>query len=159
MTSTLAAKPPSASRTVMTMLVFPEHANALGNAFGGQVMAWSDMCAGICSMRHAAGTTVTAAVDDMVFEEPIRVGDTVTLEARVNGAFNTSMEVEVEVWGEAPSTGHRWRCVTSRLTFVAIDAAGKRREVPPLLPENDDDARRITEAGARRSERLARRRR
>jgi acyl-CoA hydrolase len=145
------------SRTVMTQLVFPEHANALGKAFGGQVMAWADLCAGICSMRHSGGTTVTAAIDDLQFERPINIGDTVTIEARINGAFRSSMEVEVEVWGEAPSTGSRWRCVASRFTFVAVDGQGGLRDVPPLAPESDDDALRMSQASARRAERLARR--
>ncbi len=157
--SALAAKPPSASKTTMTQIVFPEHANALGKAFGGQVMAWSDMCGGICSMRHSGGTTVTAAIDDLQFDSPINIGDTVVIEARVNAAFHTSMEVEVVVSGESPSTGQRWRCVEARFTFVAIDSAGNRREVPPLRPENEDDERRMSDASARRAERLARRKR
>lgn len=159
MTMPLDPKAPSASRTVTTQLVFPEHANALGKAFGGQVMAWSDMCGGICSMRHAGGPTVTAAIDDLVFEHPINIGDTVVIEARVNAAFRSSMEVEVEVYGEAPATGHRWRCVQSRFTFVGVDGAGQLRAIPALSPENDDDRRRMTEASARRAERLARRKR
>ena len=114
MSDSIAPKPASASRTVMTFLVFPEHANALGKAFGGQVMAWSDMCGGICSMRHSAGTTVTAALDDLQFEQPILIGDTVTLEGRINATFRSSMEVEVTVHGENPTTGARWRCARPR---------------------------------------------
>lgn len=157
MEDTPAPKPASASRTVMTFLVFPEHANALGKAFGGQIMAWTDMCGGICSMRHSAGTTVTAALDDLQFERPILIGDMVTLEGRVNATFRSSMEVEVTVHGENPATGARWRCVEARLTFVAIDDKGRARLVPPLLPESDDDRERIAAATARRDERLARR--
>ncbi len=155
----LAPRAPSASKTTMTQLVFPEHANALGKAFGGQVMAWTDLCGGICSMRHSGGATVTAAIDELTFDHPINIGDTVVIEARVNATFRTSMEVEVLVWGESPTTGQRWRCVEARLTFVAIDAQGNRRSVPPLRPENDDDVRRMNEAGDRRAERLARRKR
>src|SRR5262249_12822457 len=142
------ARPASFSRTVMTQLVFPEHANALGKAFGGQVMAWSDMCAGICSMRHTGGPTVTAAGDDLQFEHPIAIGDTVVVEARVNGAFGTSLEVEVTVHGESVTSGRRWRCVDARMTFVAIDATGRPRAVPSLVPENDDDLRRVHDATA-----------
>lgn len=157
--STLNLKPASASRTVMTQLVFPEHANALGKAFGGQVMAWSDMCGGICSMRHSAGTTVTAAIDDLQFEHALTIGDTVVIEARINATFRTSMEVEVLVWGENPATGERWRCVEALMTFVAVDTAGATREVPPLLIDSADDERRVREATARRAERLAHRKR
>lgn len=157
MSETPAPRTASSSKTVMTQLLFPEHANALGKAFGGQVMAWSDMAGGICSMRHSGGLTVTAAVDDLVFEVPLRIGDIAVIEARVNAAFRSSMEVEVEVWAERPDGTRRGRCVVARFTFVAIDADGATREVPPLVAESDDDRRRAEEAAARRAERLARR--
>ena len=156
-TPTLTPKSPSASKTVQTQLVFPEHANALGNAFGGQVMAWADMVAGICAMRHTGGLAVTASVDDLQFEKPMAIGDIAVVEARVNAAFRTSIEVEVDVWGESMQTRERWLCVNARMTFVAIDSARKPREVPPLVPESDDDVRRIRAASERRHERLAKR--
>ena len=145
------------SRTVMTQLVFPEHANALGKAFGGQVMAWMDMAGGICSMRHTGGLTVTASVDELTFENAIAIGDTVIIEARVNAAFRTSLEVEVTVRGENVVTGRRWHCVEARMTFVAIDSEAKPRLVPPLAIESNDDARRAREASARREDRLSKR--
>ena len=156
-TPTLAAKSPSASKTVQTHLVFPEHANALGNAFGGQVMAWADMVAGICAMRHTDGLAVTASVDDLQFEHPLAIGDIAVVEARVNAAFRTSLEVEVDVWGESIHTHKRWLCVNARMTFVAIDAQRKPRAVSPLVPESDDDVRRMKAASERRQERLAKR--
>lgn len=145
------------SRTVMTQLVFPEHANALGKAFGGQVMAWSDMAGGICSMRHSGGLTVTAAIDELVFEVPLRIGDIAVIEARVNEAFRTSMEVEVEVWAERPERTTRARCLVARFTFVGIDADGNTRVVPPLKTSNDDEIARAAGAAERRRERLLRR--
>ena len=154
----IAAKPWTASRTITTQLVFPEHANALGKAFGGQIMAWSDMCGGICSMRHSGGNTVTASIDDLHFQHPVAIGDTVIVEARVNATFTTSLEVEVTVVGENPVTGQRWPCVEARMTFVAIDAQAKPRPVPPLLLDTDDARGRHAAANARREERLARRR-
>lgn len=156
---TLSAKTPSASRTTQTQLVFPEHANALGYAFGGQVMAWIDMVGGICSMRHSGGLTVTASVDDLVFEQSLAIGDIAVIEARVNAAFRSSLEVEVTVWGESMQTRARWMCVNARMTFVAIDGDRKPRSVPPLLPESDEDVQRMKEATTRRAERLARRKR
>jgi len=152
-------KPVSTSHTVMTLLVFPEHANALGKAFGGQVMSWMDMAGGICSMRHTGGTTVTASVDDLQFDRAMSIGDVVTVSARVNATFRSSLEVEVTVDAESPRTGERWRCVESRMTFVAIDAEGKTRAVTPLAPASDDDHARMQAALARREERLARKRR
>ncbi|MDP3277507.1 MAG: acyl-CoA thioesterase [Deltaproteobacteria bacterium] len=153
-----AGKAPSVSRTVQTQLVFPEHANALGKAFGGQVMSWLDMVGGICAMRHVGGLAVTASVDDLVFERPLVIGDVAVIEARVNAAFRTSLEVEVTVHGERMDNASRWRCVTARFTFVAIDGAGQPCAVTPLQTECDDDVRRERAATVRRDERLARRR-
>ncbi len=153
----LAPKGVSASRTVQTQLIFPEHANALGKAFGGQVMAWADMVGGICAMRHTGGLAVTASVDDLQFERPLAIGDVAVVEARVNAAFRSSLEVEVTVEGESMDRGARWLCVTARMTFVAIDSEARPRAIPALLPECDEDVQRAREAEARRGERLARR--
>lgn len=151
------ARPVALSRTQMTQLVFPEHANALGKAFGGQVMAWTDMAGGICSMRHSGGLTVTAAIDELVFEVPLRIGDIAVIEARVNAAFRTSMEVEVEVWAERPEVTERARCLVARFTFVGIDAEGNTRVIPPLATSGEEEAKRAESAASRRAERLARR--
>jgi acyl-CoA hydrolase len=157
-TQVLKPRAVSESHTVMTQLVFPEHANALGKAFGGQIMAWSDMCGGICSMRHSGGNTVTASIDDLHFDRPVNIGDTVIIEARVNAAFTTSMEIEVTVEGENPVTRERWRCVDALMTFVAIDAQAKPRRVPPLLLDSAEVRERADAATVRREERLAKRR-
>ena len=145
----------SASITQMTEYVLPQHANALGGVFGGQIMAWVDLCAAICAQRHSGRMAVTAFVDDLKFEQPVHVGEVVRLEARVTATFRTSMEIEVVVDGENAASGHRWPCVDARLTFVAIDEAGKPTDVPPLLLD-DDDVRVSQAAGeARRGARLA----
>ncbi len=153
-----APRPWSSSHTVMTQLVFPEHANALGKAFGGQIMAWTDMCGGICSMRHSGGNTVTASIDEVHFQHPVAIGDTVIIEARVNATFRTSLEVEVTVDGENAVTRERWRCVDALMTFVAIDSQTKPRTVPPLAIDSDDVRERQAAAIVRREERLSRRR-
>lgn len=141
----------------MTELVLPQHSNALGTAFGGTVLAWMDVAGAICAQRHSGRVSVTAAIDEVNFTAPIRVGDVVIVEARANAAFRTSVEVEVTVMVEDPKTGHRRTCVDAFMTFVAVDDAGKPTEVPPLLVESPDDERRANEASARRQARLARR--
>jgi acyl-CoA hydrolase len=149
----------SLSRTEMTEYVLPQHANALGSVFGGQIMGWVDLCAAICAQRHSGRMAVTAFVDDLKFEQPVRIGEVVRLEARVTAVFRTSMEIEVIVQGEDAKAGRRWPCVDARLTFVAIDEQGKPAEVPPLAI--DGDAVRISQADgeARRLARLAQRKR
>ena len=108
-------------------------------------------------MWHTGGLAVIVSVDDLQFERSLVIGDIAVVEARVNAAFRSSLEVEVDVWGESMHTHARWLCVNARMTFVAIDAQRKPRAVASLLAENDDDLRRVREASARRQERLAKR--
>lgn len=145
---------PRASSTEMTELVLPQHSNALGTAFGGTVLAWMDVCGAIAAQRHCGRVAVTAAIDQVQFLAPIRVGDVVILKGRVNAAFRSSVEVEVEVEVEERGTGNRRLAVDAFMTFVSVDEAGKPTSVPPLLLETADDQRRDREARARREARL-----
>ena len=149
-------KPQSASLTEMTEYVLPQHANALGNVFGGQIMAWVDLCGAICAQRHSGRVAVTAFVDDLKFQQPVKVGEVVRLRARLTATFRTSMELEVVVEGEDARTGRRWPCVSALITYVAIDDAGKPTPVPSL--ELDSDEARASQAAGerRRQERLRR---
>lgn len=151
------AKPAEASVCHMTELVLPSHANALGTVFGGTIMSWVDLCGAVCAQRHAEQRVVTAFVDDLVFQHPVRVGEVARLEGRVTATFRTSMEVEVVVSGEESTSGKTWPCVRALLTFVAIDETTRKPVlVPPLLIEDDDGRRRQREADERRAHRLAR---
>ncbi|NOU34753.1 MAG: acyl-CoA thioesterase [Polyangiaceae bacterium] len=143
------------SRTEMTEYVLPQHANALGNVFGGQVMAWVDLCGAICAQRHASNLCVTAFVDDMKFEDPVGIGQVIHLTAQVTATFRTSMEIEISVWGEEPTTRKRWVCVTARLTFVAIDKGRKPTPVPALVIDSETVRESQAAGVARRTERLA----
>jgi acyl-CoA hydrolase len=151
----LPPRPQSGSRTQMTEYVLPQHANALGSVFGGQIMAWVDLCGAICAQRHSGHMAVTAFVDDMKFELPVRVGEVVRLEAHVTAVFRTSMEIEIIVEGEDATTGRRWPCVDARLTFVAIDEARKPTSVPPLVLDTEEVRASQAAGEARRSSRLA----
>jgi len=154
-TRALVPRPQAASVTQMTEYVLPQHTNALGGVFGGQIMAWMDLCAAICAQRHSGRMAVTAFVDDLKFEQPVRVGEVVRLEARVTATFRTSMEIEVVVEGEDATTGRRWPCVDARLTFVAIDTNRKPAPVPPLLLDTDEVKASQAAGEARRGARLA----
>jgi acyl-CoA hydrolase len=148
---------PAASITDMTEYVLPQHANVFGTVFGGQVMAWVDLCGAICAQRHAGRPCVTAFIDDVLFKRPVRVGQVVRLRARVTATFRTSMEIEVTLDGEDSFTGDRWRTVECRTTFVGIGNDGRPAPVPRLLLESEADreAQRLGED--RRRTRLARR--
>jgi acyl-CoA hydrolase len=143
------------SRTKMTEYVLPQHTNALGGVFGGQIMAWIDLCAAICAQRHAGRMAVTAFIDDMKFELPVRVGEVVRLDAKLTATFRTSMEIEVIVEGEDAATGRRWPCVDARVTFVAIDEARKPTEIPALALDSEEVRASQAAGEARRAARLS----
>ncbi|APS00893.1 hypothetical protein BCY86_04665 [Pajaroellobacter abortibovis] len=139
----------SSSVTEMTEYVLPQHTNAFGTVFGGQMMAWIDLCGAICAQRHSGYECVTAFVDNLRFTAPVKVGEVVLLRAHVTAIFCTSMEVEVVVRGEDARSRRTWPCVNTYLTFVATDAAGKPVQVP-LLELDTPESRASQEAGERR---------
>ncbi len=148
----------SATRVEMTQLVLPEHTNAMGTIFGGQVAAWIDICGAISAQRFCRRQVVTASIDDLVFLHPIQRGHIAIFSASVNASWTHSMEVGVRVEGEDPLTGVRRHTSTAYLTFVALEEDGLRAAVPTLRVETPAEERRRAEADARRAQRLARRR-
>ena len=146
------------SATEMVQVVLPNDANPLGFILGGTVMHLIDIAAAIACHRHTRSLLVTAAVDGLEFLHPIRVGDLIILKSRVTCTFTTSLEAEVEVFSEETLTGERRMTSRAFLTFVAIDQDGRKRPVPPLIVETDQDRRRCEEAHARRAARLTRKR-
>lgn len=138
----------------MVEVVLPNDANTLGNILGGRVMHLVDIAGAIAAFRHCRSQVVTVSVDSLRFLCPIRVGQLVVLEASVTRAFETSMEVEVEVFSEEPLTGKRKKTSRAFLTFVAVNRAGKPIQVPPLLPQTEQEKRSYEEALRRRQRRL-----
>jgi acyl-CoA hydrolase len=141
----------------MTEIVLPEDANPRGTVFGGRVLSLIDKCAAVAAMRHARCEVLTVAMDSVVFHNTVRVGDVLLLRGRLNAAFGSSMEAEVEVGSENPITGERALTTTAFVTMVAVDDRGRPRKVPPLTLPSPDDERRFREAEARRRQRLSRR--
>ncbi len=139
----------------MTQLLLPGDANALGAAFGGSVMGWIDICAAVSAQRHSRQTVVTASMDDLHFHAPIKVGFQVILRARIIAAFKTSMEIGVTVHAENPLTGERQLTTSALLTFVALDAEGRKLQVPSLAVESEVERLAAEEAQVRRGARLA----
>ena len=145
----LAAKRAAESATEMVQVVLPNDANPLGFILGGTVMHLIDIAGAIACHRHTRTLLVTAAVDDLQFLHSIKVGDLIILNSRVTCVFTTSLEVKVDVFSEEILTGTRQMTSTAFLTFVAIDRAGARVRVAPLLVETDED-REVCEAAHRR---------
>lgn len=147
-------KPVRSSQVEMTEMVLPNHTNRLGNLLGGQLMHWIDICAAIAASRHTNRVCVTASVDELNFLHPIKEGEVVMLQASVNRAFTTSMEVGVKVTSENLLNGVRRHANSAYLTFVAIDDDGKPVPVPPVKPSSAVEKRRYNDAARRRAERL-----
>ena len=142
------------SVTEMVQVVLPNDANPLGFILGGTVMHLIDIAGAIACHRHTRSLLVTAAVDDLQFLHPIKVGDLIILKSRVTCTFTTSLEVQVDVFSEETLTGKRLLTSRAFLTFVAISQDGGRVRVPPLLVESEEERRTCEEAHARRAERL-----
>jgi acyl-CoA hydrolase len=136
-------------------ICLPNDANLLGNMLGGHVMHLVDLCGAIAAIRHARCTVVTAAIDQMTFLHPIHIGELLRLKSQVNRVFRTSMEVGVKVWVENLQSGQMKHTSSAYLTFVALDRAGNRVILPPIVPETEEEKRRYEQAAERRAYRLA----
>ena len=107
-----------------TRIVMPNDTNTLGNLMGGNLLNWMDVAAAISANRHCRRVVVTAAVNNVSFDKPIRLADIVIIESQVTRSFNSSMEVYLEVFVEDSATGERERCNEAMYTFVAVDQLG-----------------------------------
>ena len=144
------------SATETVQVVLPNDSNPLGYILGGTVMHMMDITGAIACHRHTNRLALTASVDSVDFLHPIKIGDIIILKSRVTCTFNTSLEVEVEVFSESITTGERKLTSHAYLTFVSLDDQGKPTPVVPLAIETPEDEERCRQAHVRRRERLAR---
>jgi acyl-CoA hydrolase len=138
---------------ITTKIVLPNDTNTLGNLFGGQLLAWMDVIASVSAHRHSKRVVVTASVNNVSFQKPINHASIVTIEAKVSRAFNSSMEVFLDVFVEDAVTGQREKCNEAIYTFVAVDQNGNPIQVPELIPETAEEKMRYE--GALRRKQLA----
>jgi acyl-CoA hydrolase len=148
------AKTAAASETTMTEMILPNDTNTLNNLMGGRLLHWIDICGAIAAQKHSNRIVVTASVDNVSFSEPIMLGNIVTFKSKVTRAFNTSMEVFIEVWSEDIPAGTRFATHQAFYTFVAVGPNGKPIAVPELLPETDTEKEMFASALRRRQLRL-----
>ena len=135
-------------------MVFPNDLNSNDTVFGGLIMAQMDRYCAVAADRHAAGVCVTVGVDAVHFIAPARGGDVLIFNAAVNRAWTSSMEVGCKVEAEKIGGGDRRHILSAYLTFVAMDAGGRPRPIPALLPESPVEKQRYEEAQLRRELRL-----
>jgi len=143
----------SETLAITTKIVLPNDTNTLGNLFGGQLLAWMDVIASVSAHRHSKRVVVTASVNNVSFQKPIKHASIITLEAKVSRAFNSSMEIFVDVFVEDQVTGNFEKSNEAIYTFVAVDQNGGPIQVPELIPETEQEKERYE--GALRRKQLS----
>jgi uncharacterized protein (TIGR00369 family) len=151
----LTPKPARDSRVTLTQMMEVTDANIAGNVHGGAIMRLVDTAAALAAIKHASGVAVTVTIDEMTFLEPVHIGDVLVLKASVNDVGTSSMECGVRVEATDPVTGKSVHANSAYMVFVAVDAEGRPRPVPPLLAVSEAEQRRQREAKLRRAARLA----
>jgi acyl-CoA hydrolase len=142
------------SVTIMTEMVLPNDTNTLHNLMGGRLMHWMDIVAAIAAQKHCNRIVVTASADNISFKEPINLGNVVTLRSQVTRAFNSSMEVFIEVTAEDIPASKKIMTHRAFFTFVAVDQNGKPIEIPQVVPETAEEIELYEGALRRRQLRL-----
>ena len=140
------------SRTIMTEMIMPNETNPLGNLMGGNLMRWMDIAGGVCAGKHCEAHVVTASVDHISFSAPIHVGNVITLTATVTRAFNTSVEVYLEVHVAEITGKNVKKSNHAYMTFVALDSDTKKPQMVPTLTPVTDEEKRLYESAIRRRE-------
>lgn len=135
---------------IMTEIVLPNDTNTLGNLMGGRLLHLMDICSAISAQRCCRRIVVTASVNNISFSHPIKLGDIITLEAKVSRTFNSSMEVNIDVFVEDHRTGEKKQCNNAFYTFVAVDQIGSPIGVPELIPETTEEKEKFDGALRRR---------
>lgn len=148
------AKKAAESLTIMTELVLPNDTNLFGNLMGGRLMYWMDIAAALAAQKHCNAPSVTASVDNISFENPIKLGNVVHIEAKITRAFNSSMEIHLKVWGEDLIQQFKYKSNEAYYTFVALDPNRKPRQVPPVIVETEEEKKLFDGALRRRQLRL-----
>jgi len=150
----MSSKNPKDTHIVMSELVLPNDTNTLGNLMGGRLMHYMDIAAAIASQKHCNCPVVTASVDNVSFNNPIKLGNLLTIEAKLTRSFNTSMEVYLRVWGEDLSAQYKYLSNHAYMTFVALDPNSRPRKVPEIVPETEEEIKMYEGALRRRQLRL-----
>ena len=140
------SKTPKESHTILTNLILPGETNVYNNMFGGELLSRMDRVASISARKHSGRQTMTASVNHVSFKMPIPVGSIVRLEAKVSRAFNTSMEVVVDVWIDYVDGKASIKSNEGIYTFVSIDKNNLPQKVPRLKPETKQEKKRYKEA-------------
>ncbi|GGJ94539.1 acyl-CoA thioesterase [Pseudomonas matsuisoli] len=141
---------PGNAELTMTVLMTPDMANFSGNVHGGTLLKYMDEVAYACASRYAGCYVVTLSVDQVMFREPVHVGELVTFLATVNYTGRTSMEIGIKVITENIQERSVRHTNSSFFTMVAVDEARRPMVVPPRETTTPDEKRRFAQAAQRR---------
>lgn len=142
------------SYTEMNELVLPNDTNTFGNLMGGRLLYWMDICSAMAAQKHSNSPVVTVSVDNVSFKRSIKLGEVVTIQAKVSRAFSSSMEVRMEIFAHNLPEGTKVKSNEAYYTFVAVDENTKPRKVVDLIPETEEETKLYEEALQRRELRL-----
>lgn len=148
------AKKTQDSEIIMTELVLPNDTNVFGNLMGGRLMYWMDIAAALAAQKHSNSPVVTASVDNISFQHPILLGNTVHIRAVVSRAFTSSMEVHIEVWCENFVKKTKYKSNEAYYTMVALDDQGKPTPAPQVIFETEKEQKLYDGALRRRQLRM-----
>jgi len=140
------------SFVIMNELVLPNDTNTVNSLMGGRLLHLMDIAAAISSQKHSNNIVVTVSVDNVSFKHPIKLGDVITIEAKVTRAFSSSMEVKLDVWAQNIPSGTKIKSNEAFYTFVALNKNSKPVPVPELIPETEEE--KLLWAGALRRRQL-----
>lgn len=142
------------SETTMTEIVCPNDTNPMGILQGGRLVQWMDIASAVCAQNHSEHICVTASIDSVKFRSPARVGDIITIKAKVTRSFGSSMEIFVQAWAKVILTQKASHINDAYFTFVAIDSNGRPVKVPELKPITTHEKEEYMNAEKRKKERL-----
>jgi acyl-CoA hydrolase len=150
MKETKGHKAPSASETIKTEVVCPNDTNPMGILQGGKLVEWMDIAAAVCAQTHAGKICVTASINHVDFNAAAKVGDIVTICARITRAFNSSMEIFVQSFARKVLQGKKYLISEAFFTFVALDENGNATTVIAVKPVTVAEKERFNAASLRR---------
>ena len=154
MKTKMISKKPSESETIMTEVVCPNDTNPMGLLFGGKLIQWMDIASAVTAEIHSGRVAVSAAVDGVIFKRPAKTGDIISIKAKITRAFETSMEIFVEVWTRKVISKEKHMTNAAYFTFVALDEDGHPAKVPAVTPGTKEEKRHFVQALERRKKRI-----
>ncbi len=140
------SKTPTDSEILMTEVVYPNDANPMGMLQGGKLLQWMDTASAVCAQTHAECIAVTVSIDKVALKHPAKVGDIVTIKAKMTRAFETSMEIFVEAWTRKVICRDTHLISQAFFTFVALDDNSNPTQIPKLAPITKEEKTQYKEA-------------